>query len=197
MSNRPDFNTTGSTVWACEEIVNYLKPILEGEVREVGKIQTVERHVGRFDTPAEVKRWLSNRDGGVRVAALRTSGNEVIGGRLIGLVDFVAYIFTADQFGYPRDARAEVIAGKLVNSLVRKSVPTSAYEKASNVRSDNLYSGKIDELGVAIWTVTWSQKWRLDEELDLTTLDEFRTFGLTGEVAEGAPTIDGEVKLPQ
>ncbi|OEE50476.1 hypothetical protein [Vibrio anguillarum] len=195
--SRPDFNTTGSTVWACEEIVNYLKPILEGEVREVGKIQTVERHVGRFDTPAEVKRWLSNRDGGVRIAALRTSGNEVIGGRLIGMVDFVAYIFTADQFGYPRDARAEVIAGKLVNSLVRKAAPTSAYERASNVRSDNLYSGKIDELGVAIWTVTWSQKWRLDEELDLTTLDEFRTFGLTGEVAEGAPTIDGEVQLPQ
>jgi len=195
--SRPDFNTTGSTVWACEEIVNYLKPILEGEVREVGKIQAVERHVGRFDTPAEVKRWLSNRDGGVRIAALRTSGNEVIGGRLIGMVDFVAYIFTADQFGYPRDARAEVIAGKLVNSLVRKAAPTSAYERASNVRSDNLYSGKIDELGVAIWTVTWSQKWRLDEELDLTTLDEFRTFGLTGEVAEGAPTIDGEVQLPQ
>lgn len=195
--SRPDFNTTGSTVWACEEIVNYLKPILQGEVREVGKIQTVERHVGRFDTPAEVKRWLSNRDGGVRIAALRTSGNEVIGGRLIGMVDFVAYIFTADQFGYPRDARAEVIAGKLVNSLVRKAAPTSAYERASNVRSDNLYSGKIDELGVAIWTVTWSQKWRLDEELDLTTLDEFRTFGLTGEVAEGAPTIDGEVQLPQ
>ncbi|MEF1256001.1 hypothetical protein [Vibrio sp. M260112] len=197
MTTRPDFNTIGSTVWACNEIVNYLKPTLEGGQREIGKVQTVERHIGRFDTPADVKRWLSNRDGGVRVAALRVAEYDTVGNRLIGNVNFVAYIFTADQYGYEKDTRAEVITGSLVRALLDRSALPSAYSKAMNVRSDNLYNGKIDELGVAIWSVTWSQQWYLDEEIDLSELDDFLTFGLKGEIAEGAPTIEGEVSLPQ
>ncbi|MCF4173530.1 hypothetical protein [Vibrio sp. McD22-P3] len=197
MTTRPDFNTIGSTVWACNEIVNYLKPTLEGGQREIGKVQTVERHIGQFDTPADVKRWLSNRDGGVRIAALRVAEYDTVGNRLIGNVNFVAYIFTAAQYGYEKDTRAEVITGSLVRALLDRSALPSAYSKAMNVRSDNLYNGKIDELGVAIWSVTWSQQWYLDEEIDLSKLDDFLTFGLKGEVAEGAPTIEGEVPLPQ
>ena len=194
---RPDFNTHGSTVWAVNEIVQYLKPKLEGGGHEVEKIQTVERHVGRFDKPADIKRWMSNRDGGVRIAALRVTQYETIGSRLIGDMSFAAYVFTTDQFGYGRDLRAEVIAGKLVRELIdRKALPT-AYGRVGNLRSDNLYSGEIDSLGIAIWSVTWSQQWFLDEEIDLSTLDDFITFGLKGEIKDGAPTIEGEEPLPQ
>ncbi|MEZ8869543.1 hypothetical protein AB6D94_07815 [Vibrio sp. 10N.247.310.56] len=195
--SRPDFTTSGSTVWAVNEIVQYLKPKLEGGVREIEKIQTVERHIGRFDKADDIKRWMSNRDGGVRIAALRVPQYETVGNRLIGNVHLVAYVFTTDQFGYEKDLRAEVVAGKLVRELVdRRALPT-AYGRVENVRSDNLYSGEIDKLGIAIWSVTWSQQWYLDEEIDLSTLDDFITFGLKGEIADGAPTIDGEVKLPQ
>lgn len=195
--SRPDFTTSGSTVWAVNEIVQYLKPKLEGGVREIEKIQTVERHIGRFDKADDIKRWMSNRDGGVRIAALRVPQYETVGNRLIGNVNLVAYVFTTDQFGYEKDLRAEVVAGKLVRELVDRSALPTAYGRVENVRSDNLYSGEIDKLGIAIWSVTWSQQWYLDEEIDLSTLDDFITFGLKGEVADGAPTIDGEVKLPQ
>ncbi|WED29163.1 hypothetical protein L3V77_24865 [Vibrio sp. DW001] len=195
--SRPDFTTSGSTVWAVNEIVQYLKPKLEGGVREIEKIQTVERHIGRFDKADDIKRWMSNRDGGVRVAALRVPQYETVGNRLIGNVNLVAYVFTTDQFGYEKDLRAEVVAGKLVRELVDRSALPTAYGRVENVRSDNLYSGEIDKLGIAIWSVTWSQQWYLDEEIDLSTLDDFITFGLKGEIADGAPTIDGEVKLPQ
>ncbi|MDC5757037.1 hypothetical protein OPW41_07760 [Vibrio europaeus] len=195
--SRPDFTTSGSTVWAVNEIVQYLKPKLEGGVREIEKIQTVERHIGRFDKADDIKRWMSNRDGGVRIAALRVPQYETVGNRLIGNVNLVAYVFTTDQFGYEKDLRAEVVAGKLVRELVDRSALPTAYGRVENVRSDNLYSGEIDKLGIAIWSVTWSQKWYLDEEIDLSTLDDFITFGLKGEIADGAPTIDGEVKLPQ
>ncbi|MCF7502718.1 hypothetical protein [Vibrio sp. L3-7] len=195
--SRPDFTTSGSTVWAVNEIVQYLKPKLEGGVREIEKIQTVERHVGRFDKADDIKRWMSNRDGGVRVAALRVQQYETVGNRLIGNVNLVAYVFTTDQFGYEKDLRAEVVAGKLVRELMDRSALPTSYGRVENVRSDNLYSGEIDKLGIAIWSVTWSQQWYLDEEIDLSTLDDFITFGLKGEIADGAPTIDGEVKLPQ
>lgn len=195
--SRPDFTTSGSTVWAVNEIVQYLKPKLEGGVREIEKIQTVERHIGRFDKAEDIKRWMSKRDGGVRIAALRVPQYETVGNRLIGNVNLVAYVFTTDQFGYEKDLRAEVVAGKLVRELVDRSALPTAYGRVENVRSDNLYSGEIDKLGIAIWSVTWSQQWYLDEEIDLSTLDDFITFGLKGEIADGAPTIDGEVKLPQ
>lgn len=195
--SRPDFTTSGSTVWAVNEIVQYLKPKLEGGVREIEKIQTVERHIGRFDKADDIKRWMANRDGGVRIAALRVPQYETVGNRLIGHVNLVVYVFTTDQFGYEKDLRAEVVAGKLVRELVDRSALPTSYGRVENVRSDNLYSGEIDKLGIAIWSVTWSQQWYLDEEIDLSTLDDFITFGLKGEIADGAPTIDGEVKLPQ
>ncbi|MFA0093279.1 hypothetical protein AB4358_23145, partial [Vibrio sp. 10N.261.49.A11] len=116
--SRPEFTTSGSTVWAVNEIVQYLKPKLEGGVREIEKIQTVERHIGRFDRADDIKRWMSNRDGGVRVAALRVPQYETVGNRLIGNVNLVAYVFTTDQFGYEKDLRAEVVAGKLVRELM-------------------------------------------------------------------------------
>lgn len=195
--SRPDFNTSGSTVWACEEIVNYLKPYLEGGQEDVDKVQAVERHIGRFDKPADIKRWLSNRDGGIRIAALRVTSYEKIGNRLVGNVDFAAYVFTAEQYGYQKDMRAEVITGRLVRSLMDFDALPTACSEAKNVRSDNLYSGNVDELGLAIWSVTWSQQWYIDEELNLGTLDDFLTFGMKGELEDGAPTIDGEVSLPQ
>ncbi|MEZ8102148.1 hypothetical protein [Vibrio bivalvicida] len=196
--SRPDFEVTGSTVWACNEIVNYLKPKLEGSSdREIDKVRTVERHIGRFDTPQDVKTWLSNRGGGVRIAALRVMEYETIGNRLIGTVNFVAYVFTADQYGYEKDTRAEVMTGKLVRELLDRSALPSAYSRPMSVRSDNLYNGKIDELGVAIWSVTWSQQWYLDVPIDPSDLDDFETFGLRAEIAVGAPVLEGEVPMPQ
>lgn len=197
--SRPDFNTTGSTVWACEEIVQYLKPVLEGQENELDKVAAVERHIGRFDKVEDIKRWMGRRGGGVRVAALRVTEYDTIGGRLIGNVNFVAYVFTTDQWGYTKDSRAEVITGRLVRSIMDLSALPTAYSQVANVRSDNLYNGKIDELGIAIWSVTWSQQWYLDEEIDLGSLDDFITFGLRGEISddETVPAIEGEVKLPQ
>ncbi|EKO3778263.1 hypothetical protein P0F24_003374 [Vibrio metschnikovii] len=196
-SERPDFLLDGSTVYACQEVVNYLKPLLEGGARDIDKVQTIERHIGRFNTPADVKRWIANRDGGVRIASIGVSGYELVGGRLVGLVNMVAYVFTADQWGYAKDTRAEVIVSKLVKAMAKKSAPTTAYSRADNFRASNLYTSAIDEIGLALWTVEWTQQWYLDVPIDPATLDDFITFGLRGEVADDAPEIEGEVQLPQ
>lgn len=194
---RPSFNTQGSTVWAVNEIVQYLKPHMVGGIREIDKVSIVERHLGRFDKPEDITNFMSARDGGIRIAAMRVSSYESIANRLVGNVHFAAYIFAGDQFGYEKDIRAEVITGRLVKALSISSALPTAYGSVSGLRSDNLYSGSIDKLGIAIWSVTWSQQWYLDVPLDLNSLDDFRTFGFKGEIKDGTPSIEGDVSLPQ
>lgn len=193
--NRPDFVMSGSTVAACEAIVNYLKPHLEGTGQQVDKVQAVERHVGRFDQPNEVKRWLTGRDGGIRIAALRVASMENRGSRLVGKVEFVAYVFTSDYWGYSRDTRAEVITGRLAKLLATKGWARGLAESGvEGLRADNLYSGSLDGLGVSIWALSWRQDWALDTELDLTTLDDFLLFNMQAPIADDAPVLAADIK---
>ena len=194
---RPDFITTGSTVYAVNEIVNFLTPLLTANENDIDKVSEITRHVGRFDKPNEIKNWLSKKDGGIRIAALRVRNIEQIGGELSGDVEFVAYVFCADVYGHSRDQRAEVIAGRLAKSLLaNKGIPT-ANKKANSLNMDNLYSGDVDGLGLAIWSVTWSQNWVLDKPITAADLDDLVTFHATADIAEGAPTMDSTVTLEQ
>jgi len=193
---RPDFITTGSTVFAVNETAKHLKPLLTGNEKAIDKVSTIVRHVGRFDKPSEIKNWLSNKDGGIRIAALRVRNMEQLGGQLTGDVEFVAYVFCADVFGHSRDQRAEVIAGRLAKALIaNKGVPT-ANRKATNLNMDNLYSGDVDGIGLAIWSVTWSQSWGLDNPITADDLDDFETFNHSAEVTSDAEII-GHVDFEQ
>ncbi len=66
---RPELRTPGSTVAAAERIVAWLKTALQGKTPD--RADVVERHIGQFNSPEEVKRYLSGRTGCIRVAALR------------------------------------------------------------------------------------------------------------------------------
>lgn len=194
---RPDFITTGSTVYATTEIVNYLKPLITGTPDQIDKVAVIERHVGRFDQPSEIKRWLSSKDSGIRIASMRVRNMEQIGGQMTGDVDFVAYVFCSEQYGYERDTRAEVIAGRLAKYMfANKGIPT-ANKKAQSVNMDNLYSGTIDEMGLAIWSVTWTQNWVLDKPMNAEDLDDFITLHSSEVIADGAPTMDSDITLEQ
>jgi len=200
--SRPDFGTIGSTVAACEAVVDYLIPYLQADAvggdRQVDRVQTVERHIGQFDKPEDVKRWMGNRDGGVRIAALRIVSMRNEGSSLIGSIEFAAFVFTNDMWAYAKDLRAEVIAGRLAKALMIKGgwQGTGAYKAPDSVRADNLYSGNIDQLGLAIWSVTWRQDWPLDNPIDVDTLDDFLRCNWQAELADGAPVLEADITLP-
>lgn len=194
---RPDFITTGSTVYAVNEIVSYLTPLLTGNEDDIDKVSEITRHVGRFDKPDEIKNWMSRKDGGIRIAALRVRNIDQSAGQMTGDVDLVAYVFCTEQFGYSRDQRAEVIAGRLAKLLLaNKGVPT-ANKKAESLNMDNLYSGDVDGLGLAIWSVSWTQNWVLDKPITAVDLDDFVTMHASAEIADGAPTMDSDITLEQ
>ncbi|HEE9970934.1 TPA: hypothetical protein R8G37_002840 [Citrobacter braakii] len=189
MNERPAFVTLGSTVSAAENIVNWLKAELEGE-KQPDRVEKVERHIGQFNTPDQVKSYMSGRDGSIRIAALRVRNIQNRRG-MTGLVTWAAYIMMADFWGYPRDARCEVIAGRLARRISCREAAAGmkAERMAENIAAENLWSGGLDNLGITMWAVTWEQEFRLDDEIDLSTLPEFLRLGATI-VVNGQPVSD-------
>ncbi|HBC0987570.1 TPA: hypothetical protein IGZ61_002242 [Escherichia coli] len=194
---RPQLITTGSTVAAAENIVAWLKPAIQGSNPD--QVSIVERHIGKFNTPEEVKTYLSDRDGSVRVAALRVRDIRVFGGGVVGTVSWVAYVMTSDQWGYGRDTRAEVVVGKIVRRIIgaEGARGMKASKAPTDISAENIYTGKLGDLGVTMWAVTWEQESALDDELDLASLDDFLQHYQTWPAEnENAPEMAADVRLP-
>ncbi|HID4129913.1 TPA: hypothetical protein ACXE8V_000190 [Pluralibacter gergoviae] len=200
MSNeRPTLLTTGSTIAAAGHIVEWLKPELLREQKQLSpdRVSVIERHIGQFSTPAEVKTYLSDRDGCIRLAALRVRNVRANAGGTTGDVTWAAYVMATDAWGYPRDARCEVLVGKLVRRIVMRgsAAGMKAERMASSVSAENIYSGGLNDLGLTMWAVTWEQEFKLDDEIDLSTLPEFLRLGATLQVNDGATAITGTINV--
>lgn len=200
MSNeRPSLLTTGSTVSAAENIVAWLKPELlnEPQQNKPDRVSVIERHIGQFSTPAEVKTYLSDRDGCIRLAALRVRNIRAQAGGTVGDITWAAYVMATDAWGYARDTRCEVLVGKLVRRIVQRGAANGmkAERPATSVSADNIYSGGLNELGLTMWAVTWEQEFRLDDEIDLATLPDFLRLGATLQVGDGTTQIKGVINV--
>ncbi|HHK9598948.1 TPA: hypothetical protein ACQZIL_004980 [Klebsiella pneumoniae] len=200
MSNeRPSLLTTGSTVSAAENIVAWLKPELlnEPQQNKPDRVSVIERHIGQFSTPAEVKTYLTDRDGCIRLAALRVRNVRAKAGGTVGDITWAAYVMATDAWGYTRDTRCEVLVGKLVRRIVQRGAANGmkAERLATSVSADNIYSGGLNELGLTMWAVTWEQEFRLDDEIDLATLPDFLRLGATLQVGDGSAPIEGVINV--
>jgi len=198
-NERPSLLTTGSTVSAAENIVAWLKPELlnEPQQNKPDRVSVIERHIGQFSTPAEVKTWLSDRDGCIRLAALRVRNIRAQAGGTVGDITWAAYVMATDAWGYARDTRCEVLVGKLVRRIVQRGAANGmkAERLATSVSADNIYSGGLNELGLTMWAVTWEQEFRLDDEIDLATLPDFLRLGATLQVGDGTPPIEDVINV--
>ncbi|HCZ9100920.1 TPA: hypothetical protein O4G09_004019 [Klebsiella michiganensis] len=201
MSNqeRPSLQTIGSTVSAAENIVAWLKPELLNATKQNNpdRVSVIERHIGQFSTPAEVKTYLTDRDGCIRVAALRVRNIRHLAGGTVGDVTWAAYVMATDAWGYSRDTRCEVLVGKLARRIVSRGAAAAmrAERMATSVNAENIYSGGLNELGLTMWAVTWEQEFRLDDEIDLATLPDFLRLGATLQVGDGTAPIEGVINV--
>ncbi|WP_139291630.1 hypothetical protein [Moritella viscosa] len=176
IDTRPTLELTGSTIAVTQAVVERLEAEFKGKVSALDKVSAVTRHKGRFNSPEEIKKEVTG-SGCIRVTALNVSQVRREAGSIVGLVKFVAFVMTNDQFGKNRDQRAEVISGKLGVLLSQaeftRSLGKIAFNKVSQVSWQNLYSAALDDLGVALWSVDWSQECRLDQPISLAQLDDF------------------------
>lgn len=197
MSKRPDFDVSNSTVAVTKAVVDALVSF-QGNETEIAKVTSVKRHRGRFATPEAVKREITG-NGAIRVAALNVTNVRKEAGSLVGTVALVAFVLACDLYGYDRDARAEVIASKLAVTVAKQDWPKvlgrTAYKQAQQVATQNLCTDALDKVGVAIWSVSWTQECRLNEPVNLSTLDEFLCLELDSTVADGAPILAAEINV--
>ncbi|ATA26586.1 hypothetical protein BIY26_08935 [Brenneria goodwinii] len=195
MSERPSLVTLGSTISAAERIVAWLQPVLQGTAAD--QVPMVERHIGQFNTPDEVKRHLSDKNGCIRIAALRVRDIQHQAGGVVGTVTWCAYVMATDYWGYGRDLRAEVmvarLAKRIANPLAAKEI--GAERKADTLSADNIYSGSLDNLGLTMWAVMWSQEFKLDEETDISELPDFLRLGMTATPRGGVPVIEAVIPV--
>lgn len=192
---RPSLVTVGSTVSAAEKIVAWLQPILQGTRPD--QVPVVERHIGQFNTPDEVKRYLSGRDGSIRVAALRVRDIKYQAGGMVGLVTWAAYIMATDAWAYGRDIRAEVMVGMLTRRIAEppSTRGMGAERRAEDISADNIYSGSLDNLGVTMWAVMWNQEFKLDDVVDISLLPDFLRLGMTATPRGGVPVMEGVINV--
>ena len=168
---------------------------LEEEVDGFAKVYT---HGGRFDLD-ELKRWAKQTPCAV-VGLLGIPSFEFDGTQVIGNCEWGAFIVTKDASDLKRDGSAVA----LVSAIAAVVTPLErwgddAAHQITAIKASNLYGGKVDQSGIALWAVTWTQGYDINR-FDITTLEDFTTYHSTTTPEEVAlvtsPAPTDTVTLP-
>lgn len=148
---------------------------ITGDLRaQLTGLRTCEVHDGRWDAD-EIKRW-SKRTPAMLVAWMGTAQVEMPGIRWSDCdQELAAFIMTSTglRAGAPAAGRGGAIlkrgeASRALVDWLLLYIPrarwgfTGDVGAATEIRARNLYSGTVDKRNLAVWTVTWRQKLRLE-----------------------------------
>tara|TARA_B100000700_G_scaffold22521_4_gene21888 strand:- start:26946 stop:27497 length:552 start_codon:yes stop_codon:yes gene_type:complete len=159
----------------------------------LGNPVLVEAHGGRFGR-AELARY-SKRAPAVLVAAM--SMPEILDQPRPGRakVQFAAFVVCRDAPLERRDTQALILAEALVRHITGNSWGLASARRPERLNAENLYSGEIDSLGIAMWAVSWRQEINLSARSDAAELADFATFHATHQVGDG-PDTESHLELP-
>ncbi|MCJ8285105.1 hypothetical protein [Halomonas sp.] len=158
----------------------------------LGSHVTVEAHGGRFDR-AELARY-SKRAPAVLVAAMGMPRVEDRP-RARPMVQFAAFVMCRDAPGASRDTQALTLAEALVRLVPGNVWGQDNVQRPEQLSAENLYSGEIDRLGIAMWAVSWRQIVNLSTQRDIGDLADFAIYHGTHHVGEG-PDTESHLELP-
>lgn len=146
---------------------------IDRDLKEAGiKLATVEKHGGRF-TIDELRRCLVAVPG-IRVAILGTPDSIDEANQPVVNVQWGAFIFTRDHPDFDRDEQILAIVSQLLVCLNgNRWGNEDAQGIPMDISSANLFSGKLDDEGCALWAIAWQQKVCLDAKVDVETLNAF------------------------
>ena len=80
-------------------------------------------------------------------------------------VRLAAFVITADKRRLPKEEAALALVEALLALINGHRWGLSAITAAQNVKAENLFSGRVDKQGVALWAVTWDQAIRVGEDI--------------------------------
>ncbi len=171
---------------------------LETEVSALAKVYT---HGGRFDLE-ELKRYAVQAPCAV-VGVLSVPSLEYDGGQCVAKVEWGCFVVasasvvSATGVKTSRDANALILTEALLGVItpLQRWGDTAAHAPES-IKGANLYSGKLDNTGVALWAITWTQGYDVNS-FDMTALDDFLLYQSTIQLSDddAVPVAEDTVEL--
>lgn len=156
-------------------------------------LRMVVGHAGRFDTAEELLRIITQAPA-VLVSCLAVNRVDEQGGVLCPEVRWVAYVVTRDAPKLKKDVSAVAIIEQLVRVIAGNRWGIDGTHRPRGITGENLYSGAIDSLGVAIWAVPWQQG--LDLPADAADLPDLVCLHTDFDLAPGDGSADVEGEAP-
>lgn len=135
--------------------------------------RAVQAHGGRFDED-ELKR-IATKQPACLVTVMGGAIARHGGSQGVCSADVLAFVVTAGSSTTARSRAAMDLAEDVGQLAVDNAWSYSDAKAPENIRAENLYSGALDRLGVAMWLVRWQQQTDFTE-YDITQLDQFHTF---------------------
>ena len=179
-----------SVVAVRESIINVLKAKLP-------KGTSVEPHGGRFDSPQEIKRFATKAPA-VLVACVKLQLQNPGSARIIVPAGWAIFVLTRDIPQVQRDQGALALAEAVVQQVNGNSWGRGDLGEPYDIEARNLYSGSIDNLGIALWGVAFNQA-VTSLSVDTSTLENFVTFHEDIDMAPADSQVDitQTTQLPQ
>ena len=137
----------------------------------------VATHVGRFGED-EVRRYLV-KSPAVVLAPLNFDDIARAGGTSVFTIHYGAFVIVTHKNGVSRDDIAFAIIERI--GLFLPTMWTECGQAPTEVDAGNLYTGKIDKLGLALWAIRWKQAIQIPQldQCDIDRLDDFLRLNAT------------------
>jgi hypothetical protein len=117
--------------------------------------RAVQTHGGKFNSD-ELKR-LASKAPAALVALMGGPITREGGTQAVGKTALVVFILTRGDSETKRDADALVLSEAVVGLMVKNDWDYADAQAPMEMAMANLYSGVIDRIGMALWSVGWSQ----------------------------------------
>ncbi|MCP1375389.1 DUF1834 family protein [Dyella lutea] len=154
----------------------------------------VEAHRGRFDSVEELKRFAT-RAPAVLVALLRAPLNDATEAMPRIPAGWAVFVVTRDIPQLARDAGAIALVEKLQLLISGNTWGRDDTSAPVSIDASNLYSDRIDNLGVALWGISFEQTIS-NPVLDQAALDALGLFETFHQDIDVAPA-DGQIDITE
>lgn len=170
---------------------------VEARVREIlpggsNGVRTVSTHIGEFGE-REVREYAPASPA-VILAPMGFTDVVPTGGSVRAVFSYSAYVLAKTMGHGDRGQIVMAIIGALIPALPRERFHACA-KAPQGITAGNLYTGPVDDMGIALWAIQWEQVLALGG-VDPSTLADFITLHSTYNLDPGADDPD-DFSAPQ
>lgn len=143
-----------------------LEAVAAGIKSRLPELAACEVHDGRFDA-GELAR-ISARTPACFTACLAVSQVQDPGTEQVDAVlDLAVFVVTRSNPGLDRGRAARNIVSGLLETIPHNfwGLDALGSPETGSIKAQNLYSGRLDKRGAALWAVSWKQTVRLGESI--------------------------------